>query len=114
MIEPGVGPLFIFGLLDRVVENAEVSFALAALLVAFYVRRGAGLASSAAAVAGTTVTYTVVLLVLLSFGTIFGWVNPDPSVAYAHVTRAAAFIHETVIVRLIDRLSVLFPRVSAP
>lgn len=89
-------PLFILGLLDRFIQNAELSFALAALLVAFYIRRGAGFASSGAAVFGTVVTYTVVLMVLLSFGTIFGWVNPNPSVAYSHVGAAASALWDAI------------------
>lgn len=95
-------PLFLFALLDRLVQNAEISFALAGLLVAFYIRRGAGLASSGAAVFGTVVTYTVVLIVLLSFGTIFGWVDPNPSVAYSHAWTAGRALFDALTGPVMD------------
>lgn len=90
-------PLFFGAVIDRFIDTPEMGLGVAGLLTAFYVWRGMNLASTAATIAGAGVTYGVVLLVMGSIATMFGWIDPNPSIALTHAQSAFEVVADYVV-----------------
>lgn len=75
-------------LLEALGFGGSVVAAAALVLVAVYLYKGAGLATTAAAVTASSLTYAVVSLVVLALAIGAGWLDPHPGPFFAFVRDA--------------------------
>lgn len=104
-----VAQFLVGGLVRRLVDSPTMTLAVTGLAVAFYLRRGMGVAATGGAILGTVVTYTVVLLVLVSIATMFGWIEPVPATAREHVITVYALARDTVFEWAVDAARGVIP-----
>jgi len=72
-------------LLEALGVGGSLMVAAVLVLAAFYVRKGAGAATTVATLTASATTYVVVSLVVLAIAIASGWLepNPDPFLAFA-------------------------------
>lgn len=89
----------------------QLTIAATLALVGVYLYRAAALASLVATLAGSAVTYVLVVLLAAAGAVAAGWVSPNPSVLFAHVSGAASAA-ATDGVELVRRLFEMLTEVS--
>lgn len=73
-------------LLEALGVGGSLMVAAVLVVAAFYLRKGAGVATAVATLTASTLTYVVVSLIVLAVAIAAGWLepNPDPFLALAN------------------------------
>jgi len=75
----------LLGLLEALGVGGSVMGAAGLVVVALYLYKGAGLATTVATLTASTLTYVVVSLVVLAAAIALGWLDPHPGPFLAFV-----------------------------
>lgn len=76
-------------LLSRLGLGGAALTAATLAMLAFYLVKARSLGRTAANVGGAAVAYLVAVLTVGAFVLVLGWADPNPSVVWSHISRAA-------------------------